>query len=385
MKTNEAEVGIVLSPQRRSFLTGCQVSQPAKDETSENGDHNDRDRGGRGGSERPERGKEARSSVGKDLHLIEKPSAELSLRPDPNSSKRVGSGRIINRDRGGESDRDRDRDGFYRRSEDRFDRGFGGPGARRGGGLRGLDDRYDMYSQRPADPRNSGGNHRSDRGGSRGGFNDRYGGSGISERRSRLPYGRSNESEPEWMSVPVDQEDVMELRGFEDSSPEKESGGETKNRGRILVKRYLVQMIPFCLCLGDENNGGEVVNSWTDFLVLRKSREMEKQQDRERERDGVNEKAKQPADPAGNNQPDSLNIDDILHMDVIPGLANILDDNSDEAFPAHFASNAANAHDHQDGGAGSKFSQFFQKSANKDPSSDQMVRRKKTNQSQDFV
>lgn len=177
--------GIVLSPQRRSFITGCQVSKdPPKDQTSErNGDG---------------------TNLGKTL--------ESSLRSDTIGSsvvnaaaRRVGSGRIRPSTTANNDDFDNRRPGNYHDSDSRF------------GGFRG--------GERPSDrgwydQRNNPGMDRRNMGASRKLMSDRdHGGLG------RKP--RHRDSEPEWMSAPVDQDDMMELKGFDDS-PEKETRGKDR-------------------------------------------------------------------------------------------------------------------------------------------------------------
>ena len=96
-------------------------------------------------------------------------------------------------------------------------------------------------------------NDRLDRGGGRGGLNSRGG------RRPR-------DNVPEWMDAPVNQDELMELRGFDDS-PEKEAKPRVDHRDKIKM-----------------------------------------------------DKTKDEKKPKSN----EFNIDDIIHMDVIPGNFSIL-------------------------------------------------------------
>lgn len=57
-----------------------------------------------------------------------------------------------------------------------------------------------------------------------------------------------------------------------------------------------------------------------------------------------------------------FNIDDILHMDVIPGLSNILDDND----PLMELESKAKSESSNAGHGGSRFSQFFSKTSSED-------------------
>ena len=224
--------GIVLSPQRRSFITGCQVSKDTSSSTNSNTTNT--------------------SSVLKDLKETgnDKSSNNAeSLRPDTiTGSRRVGSGRIrpsqgqnedFDRERGGERADHRDRDRDRRFDDSRY--GFRGERDQRG----------------PRDPRDRerdrewsapGRNDRLDRGGGRGGLNSRGG------RRPR-------DNVPEWMDAPVNQDELMELRGF-DESPEKEAKPRVDQREKIKM-----------------------------------------------------DKTKDDKKPKSN----EFNIDDIIHMDVIPG------------------------------------------------------------------
>ena len=225
--------GIVLSPQRRSFITGCQVSKDTSSSTNSNTTNT--------------------SSVLKDLKETgnDKSSNNAeSLRPDTiTGSRRVGSGRIrpsqgqnedFDRERGGERADHRDRDRDRRFDDSRY--GFRGERDQRG----------------PRDPRDRerdrewsapGRNDRLDRGGGRGGLNSRGG------RRPR-------DNVPEWMDAPVNQDELMELRGF-DESPEKEAKPRVDQREKIKM-----------------------------------------------------DKTKDDKKPKSN----EFNIDDIIHMDVIPGI-----------------------------------------------------------------
>ena len=218
--------GIVLSPQRRSFITGCQVS---KDTSSSSNNSNS-----------ATNSKETSSTTsGSDPSK----SSSESLRPDTiAASRRVGSGRIRpsqpppedfdrdrgDRERGDHRDRDRDR---------RFDQDsrYGFRGDRERGGLRDRE-----WGPPPA-------------------RNDRLGGGRGAKMEPRGAGGRRGprDSVPEWMDAPVNQDDMMELRGFDDS-PEKE-------------------------------------------VKPKKETKLERKEDKK---------------PKPN---DEFNIDDIIHMDVIPG------------------------------------------------------------------
>ena len=181
--------GIVLSPQRRSFITGCQVSKESTKDSEPNSLS----------------GSSSATSGSKN-------EPNLSLRPDTisNSSRRVGSGRILSRDRPSEfdhdqrfnegsdrygfnrnrdRDRDRDRDRNRDRDRDWYDRDYDQTGSR-GGGRGGSRSMNSMNSRK-------------------------------NEPRSNMRRSHTRESEPEWMSAPVNQDETFELKGFDDS-PEKE-------------------------------------------------------------------------------------------------------------------------------------------------------------------
>ncbi|XP_060067294.1 eukaryotic translation initiation factor 4E transporter-like isoform X2 [Ylistrum balloti] len=183
-RLKEEKDGIVLSPQRRSFGTGCHVTQPTLTRQiscpSDFKDGSDRDRGPR----------------------------------------RIGSGRIqLDRDRG-EVTRERgggERD--FRAIRDRFDRDD-----------RDRDRRYDREWEREGrdsresrDPRDRG---------FRGGFDDResrrdFGNRHFTSRDVRRK-DFHQEDEPEWFTEgPISQQDTIELRGFE-REKEKETPRQIK-------------------------------------------------------------------------------------------------------------------------------------------------------------
>lgn len=162
--------GIVLSPQRRSFITGCQVSKepPKETNSSENGIK----------------------------------TQQESMRP-PAENRRVGSGRIrpsSNQIEDYEPNRNRNNySSDNSREESRY--GFGNRGGPDRGNWYDRDrDSYDKRGGRNMNPR---------------------------DRRDQMPprKGRARDAEPEWMSAPVNQDDMMELKGF-DESPEKETRGK---------------------------------------------------------------------------------------------------------------------------------------------------------------
>ncbi|KAK4877791.1 hypothetical protein RN001_010297 [Aquatica leii] len=148
--------GIVLSPQRRSFNSGCFV--PLKENQRSNRQH---------------------SPIGKtETHIVHR---ELSQ-----TTRRIGSGRILSRDVPWDfqDKQEIDNDFGYRR-DDRFERRFG----------RDFDKDKDKH------------------GGRNGG---RFG-----DNRRRVPSDNRDE-EPEWFSGgPMSQAETIELRGFEDTDCEK--------------------------------------------------------------------------------------------------------------------------------------------------------------------
>ena len=176
--------GLVLSPQRRSFLGGCQGQQQQDD--------------------------------GEDPSAAGNSKDELNLRPETAGSRRggpAGSGRLLGRDqpeyRGsggfyddpragqlpGRRDRSKDRERKHSdRDAPRWTRmaeedsrsaaAYERPGARRG-----------QQQQQPT---------------------------AQQARRSGTRFGRREAEEPEWMSAPVSKGEMMELRGFDDSPEKKE-------------------------------------------------------------------------------------------------------------------------------------------------------------------
>ena len=274
----------MLSPQRRSFITGCQVSKESTKE-SENPSNSGSTTGGGGGNTKPE--------------------PNLSLRPDSisNSARRVGSGRILSRDRPNDFDHEQrynegssDRYGFNRNRDNR-DR-----------------DRGNWYD-RDFDQTRGGGSERGGRSGAGRGMNDRSMNSRKNDSRSNTNRRSNRDSQPEWMDAPVNQDETFELRGFEDS-PVKEPEPEPQ----ILHKKLPVA----------------APTSKPDQSSLRNNNAL--------------------GSSTNNAGDQAFNIDDILHMDVIPGLANILEDHEPNM------ENERNVRGGKaESGGGSRFSQFFAK------------------------
>ena len=158
---------LVLSPQRRSFLTGCSAD------------------------------------------------AEVSLRPEqPQPGKRVGSGRLLARP---EPETDRG----FRKDELR---------GRGGGGDRGPGDRFGVFRGREREEERdrwgeSGGHYGQDR------QEDRGRGEGRREREERRQAERRRRNEPEWMSEEISKSDVIELRGFDEPKQRKQSPPSTAAAG----------------------------------------------------------------------------------------------------------------------------------------------------------
>ena len=287
------------------------------------GDRGDRDVGPRG-----ERG--GRSNYGE--------------RGDPASESRYGfnrgdrGDRDRGNDRGGWNDRDYDKGG---RGDSRSERGGRNMTSTRGGryeqqgGSTGRPE-HDPKGDRRGDPRNERGHRGS----------------------------RRNE-EPEWMSEPIKQDgELFELKGFDDS-PEKETKG--------MCLRKVIQKISIQKLLNRPNN------LLDDISVFQQQRS-------EIERKAIPQ-AKAPAksvarttppgggttpatSTSGNNggQGGGFNINDILHMDVIPGLSNILDDCDDPLMDTVTELSQPKV---EPMGGGSRFSQFFTKAKTEEKQQEQ--------------
>ncbi|KAK5638593.1 hypothetical protein RI129_012888 [Pyrocoelia pectoralis] len=150
--------GIVLSPQRRSFNSGCFV--PLKENQRANRQHS------------PIGGKND--------------GAHIGHREIPQGTRRIGSGRILSRDVPWDFQEKQavDNDFGYRR-DDRFER-------------RSFGRDYDMNKDK-----------------------DKHGRNNRFNERRRIP-SENRDEEPEWFSGgPVSQADTIELRGFDDSDCEK--------------------------------------------------------------------------------------------------------------------------------------------------------------------
>ncbi|XP_044577225.1 eukaryotic translation initiation factor 4E transporter-like isoform X4 [Cotesia glomerata] len=197
--------GIVLSPQRRSFNSGCfvNVTQPT--------------------SRRPE------SPIGKPEVVHREPVRRIGsgrlltrdmwdfrpenekMEPDrPDYGFRSGGNSARDRDSGRERENLRDRDSVRDRDDrnERYERrSFG----------RDFGDRDNRDRDRGSDSRNDRG-HVMDRDKDRGGRDRKYG----SDRRKIHSHDSREPEEPEWFSSgPISQHDTIELRGFDDLPEEK--------------------------------------------------------------------------------------------------------------------------------------------------------------------
>ncbi len=132
------------------------------------------------------------------------------------------------------------------------------------------------------------------------------------------------EEQPEWMSVNVEQGEMMELRGFEDS-PEKE-------RNVVVEERK-------------KDN--------------RKKEERQHQQEQHHRQQQQQEATEAGVPTAAQENKESFNFDDFLKIDAIPGLANILADD-----PSDLAVASGTGGRRQSGGdlpGESRFSKFFKR------------------------
>jgi len=128
------------------------------------------------------------------------------------------------------------------------------------------------------------------------------------------------------MSEPVKLDDMMEFKGFDDS-PEKEA----KTFRSEIERKDIPQAKAPAKVEEDPAIVEATFNAPTTAIATSGS-------------------------TSGNNGSGGFNIDDILHMDVIPGLTNILDDCNDPLMETGGDSIPA-----MDSGGGSRFSQFFSK------------------------
>jgi hypothetical protein len=198
---------------------------------------------------------------------------------------------------------------------------------------------------------------------------------GMEDRRGGGRFGRREEAAPEWMSETVDQGDMMELRGFDDS-PEKDrqrtttkltlqqQEDEVRNRHGRSKEMTLQQQedeIRNRHSRGKEiklRTAAEDNNSRTEQYVFGKKKEQPQQQ--------PHHQPQQQAPP-----PDcGFNLDDILHMESIPGLANILaDDSMDMVGLESSGAGASGAPDsEQQRQQGSRFIQLFKQRQQEEPS-----------------
>jgi len=377
--------GLVLSPQRRSFNTGCQMLTAPTHPTQAN-EGKDGDGGGRMREigEMKERMAAVRRGNGNEERISESDSRS------GRNGGRVGSGRIISGrgdgpdDRfGGGGGRFGDRDYRRGRGGDE-DEGEGrGGGGRGGGGYNsgpsgGPNDKRSWFERRNHDRYNSEGadgdgpgdrfrrGHVQGRHGERdydGGRGGRFGGGGG--RGGGRDYGngrdhghrygqrRSETEEPEWMSESVNQDELMELHGFDDS-PEKESSAEHNIKQRITMEK------------GMKASDLEIELQQQAANQLGHRQAAQDQIDEEKDAIVKNESpATHQVGPGGDI------LGDILQLDSIPGLANLLNDDGFDTEPPTVSrqmnqpmSNQANSA--APGGGGSRFSQFFQQKQLKD-------------------
>ncbi|XP_034935730.1 eukaryotic translation initiation factor 4E transporter-like isoform X2 [Chelonus insularis] len=217
--------GIVLSPQRRSFNSGCYVniSQPSSR----------RPESPIGKTEVSHREPARRIYSGRlltrdmwDFRLeAEKlePEREYSFRSSGNSTTRDRDNRDGGRERDGLRDRDniRDRDDRIDRFERRsFGRDFGDRDNQRDRGSETRNDRaHDRAMERDKD---------------RGGRDRKFG----SDRRKSYANDSRDSEEPEWFSSgPISQHDTIELHGFDDAPEERNTNNKSKKQSPAQKKR----------------------------------------------------------------------------------------------------------------------------------------------------
>ncbi|TRY70753.1 hypothetical protein TCAL_07343, partial [Tigriopus californicus] len=313
--------GLKLSPQRRSFFSGCQVAQPSTKDSQDEGN-----------------------------------SSEISLRPDPSSNRRLGSGRFSGRqeaverlvdghrrldDRhGGYYDPDDapprprrvivlDRDRSRERLSDRNDRGD-------------RNYRWNNY-ERYGDNGPPGSKHHQPRSFNQAPINLRNLKNERPERRGGSRFPRREESEPEWMSAQVEQGELMELRGFDDS-PEKERPPRSENAPLKMPNKPRSSH-----STSANNNNNDELPTQTHPA------------------NGTQEPPSQAAPPKPADTDIGFNLDDILQCDFIgtDQISQILSENPASAPLRGASKQPETARDSNS--KGSRFSQFFKRPEQPEP------------------
>ncbi|XP_045468126.1 eukaryotic translation initiation factor 4E transporter-like isoform X18 [Harmonia axyridis] len=274
--------GIVLSPQRRSFNTGCFV--PVREQP-----HNGRPSGPRAHS--PITGS---ATKGDNAHINSRDIQQ-------NSNRRIGSGRIL-RDTWDFNDKNENGDNeYYRNQDDRrtFRRDF------------------DVTRDKDKQQRNNMG---------------RFGNRRIS--------GSEKDEEPEWFSGgPMSQNDTIELRGFEESDKggshkkkQQSSSSQAKRVREWAKKKNSISEDK----LEEEQDNGQKPRNQVDTKEEKEKNfqecetnnghradHLEENQDQEQQNDNDKENRQGPPTAAGGMETineNSFIFDDIFKCDSIPGL-----------------------------------------------------------------
>ncbi|CAD6230459.1 GSCOCG00006768001-RA-CDS [Cotesia congregata] len=338
--------GIVLSPQRRSFNSGCfvNVTQPT--------------------SRRPE------SPIGKPEVAHREPVRRIGsgrlltrdmwdfrpenekMEPDrPDYGFRSGGNSARDRDSGRERENLRDRDNVRDRDDrnERYERrSFG----------RDFGDRDNRDRDRGSDSRNDRG-HVMDRDKDRGGRDRKYG----SDRRKIHSHDSREPEEPEWFSSgPISQHDTIELRGFDDPPEEKSIKSKKispaqKKRGKKSVNEKDDKP--------SENSAGPKGRSTPTSIdqptnpvpaphspILEKpeneaaNEKNQSESNDNKNTENVNREKTEQSESANKREAENLNfnLEDFLKSDNLPGVSGLL-------------TNGVGANS----GSGSRFSQWFKR------------------------
>ncbi|CAG9814994.1 unnamed protein product [Phaedon cochleariae] len=298
--------GIVLSPQRRSFNTGCFVPASSSGGGGGGGGGRGAESGGVGGA--GGRGGRSHSPLGGKGD-----GSHLGIREiQTTNTRRIGSGRIMRDswDFGGGSDKtENGGDGaeYGFRSGQQQHREGRGINDHRGGG-------EDKYEQRRMFDR--------DFGRDRGESNSKEGGGRRNSRYDRRRISDREQEEPEWFSCgPTSQNDTIELRGFDDGK-KKLSPSRVRRAKEWSKKKNEPTQKPT-----DEKEEPKEAKGRSTPSPQVGGKSVEQSQKRNSAEKKVE---KQPSDSVGERKKEEevkadatdhgFNLDDFLKCDTIPGL-----------------------------------------------------------------
>ncbi|GAB6030333.1 eukaryotic translation initiation factor 4E nuclear import factor 1 [Chamberlinius hualienensis] len=316
-RLKEDQDGIILSPQRRSFGTGCHVTQQITGSSIGNNNANNNS---------------SNSNVNSGGGNRRSESPELRFNDRDNHrepSRRIGSGRFSNRER----ERDRERDFGYRggdlhgdggrRSNDSRDLRSGGGG---GGGYRfRRDDGNRMgrdISSKDYDRRS---NHK--------------------EKNFRRI---EEEEEPEWFSCgPSSQSETIELRGFDDVTHHSSSSASSSDDQRLKRERRKSWRKSKTPTIEEEEESAAAAAAAAAVVVVEKQQQPPIKKDEKEEEAAVRSEGDGEEDPNDHSNT-TFDFGDLFKFDAIASIFP----NTQSTSPETVENNSL---------IGSRFGQFFRK------------------------